>query len=53
MIFYWFFYDFVDIDVFDMKPVPKQFLDDLEVVWGGFWEAKRVQKPIKNEVENR
>ena len=31
----------------------KTFKIDLGVVWGGFWEAKRDQKWIKNDIENR
>ena len=57
MIFYWFLYYFVEIDVFDVKTVPRRFGDEMWPKMAPNWSPKttpnrskiKVKKTTKND----
>ena len=52
LIFYWFLYYFVEIGVFDMKPVPRRFGDEIWPKMTPSWDAKTTTNRSKIDTEN-
>ena len=50
MIFYWFFYDFVEIDVFEVKPVPRRFGDEIWPKMTPTWGPKTTPRRLQNSI---
>ena len=53
LIFYWFSYDFVDIDVFDVDSRPRAILDQKVSKNGSNLGAKRVPNSIQNRMQKQ
>ena len=51
LIFYWFLYYFVEIDVFDVKPVPRRFGDEICSKMTPSWEPKTTPNRSKIDTE--
>ena len=52
LIFYWFLHYFVEIDVFDVKPVPRRFGDEIWSKMTPSWAPKTTQNRSKIETEH-
>ena len=52
LIFYWFLYYFVEIDVFDVKPVPRRFGDEIWPKMTPSWGPKTTPNRSKIDNEN-
>ena len=52
LIFYWFLYYFVEIDVFDVKPVPRRFGDEIWPKMTPSWGPKTTPNRSKIDTEN-
>ena len=51
LIFYWFSYVLVEIDVFDMKPVPRRFGNEIWPKMTPSWESKTT--PNRSKIDTK